>query len=76
MILYDESKFVYHFIMSFEFQGWSEDMDATQDQSLLVIGSRAGMKEEDVNSCLQVQNIIFVNCTVKLYSNVHVIRYC
>ena len=65
MILYDESKFVYHFIMSFEFQGWSEDMDATQDQSLLVIGSRAGMKEENINSCIQVRKKTLVNCNVK-----------
>ena len=44
-------------MLRFEFKGWSEDMDATQEQSLLVIGSRAGMSEENINSCLQVRNI-------------------
>ena len=52
-------------LLIFEFEGWSEDMDATQEQSLLVIGSRAGMTEENVNSCLQVRDITLVNCSVK-----------
>ena len=37
------------------FIGWSEDMDATQEQSLFVIGSRAGMKQEEIEDCVQVQ---------------------
>ena len=53
-------------MLRFEFKGWSEDMDATQEQSLLVIGSRAGMKEEDINSCIQVQNMLLVNCNSKV----------
>ena len=36
------------------FIGWSEDMDATQEQSLFVIGSRAGMKQEEIEDCVQV----------------------
>ena len=31
-------------------------MDATQEQSFIVIGSRAGLKESDVTKCLQVWN--------------------
>ena len=30
-------------------------MDATQEQSLFVIGSRAGMKQEEIEDCVQVQ---------------------
>ena len=37
-------------------------MDATQEQSLFVIGSRAGMKQEEIEDCIQVQinNSIFL----------------
>ena len=36
-------------------------MDATADQSLFVIASRAGMQSDEINNCLQVKslNIIF-----------------
>ena len=43
------------YVVCYCFIGWSEDMDATQEQSLFVIGSRAGMKQEEIEDCVQVQ---------------------
>ena len=33
-------------------------MDATQEQSFYIIGSRAGMTEEQISNCLQVNFIL------------------
>ena len=33
-------------------------MDATKEDSFFVIGSRAGMKEEEISNCLQVRHVM------------------
>ena len=34
---------------------WSEDMDATKEQSLIIIGSRAGLTEDEIAHVIDVR---------------------
>ena len=36
--------------------GWSEDMDATKEQSLIILGSRAGLSEDEIAHVIDVCN--------------------
>ena len=36
--------------------GWSEDMDATKEQSLIILGSRAGLTEDEIAHVIDVCN--------------------
>ena len=39
---------------------WSEDLECFKDQSMMVVGRRAGMTEDEVNLCLQVGHVVLV----------------
>ena len=43
---------------SFYYLGWSEDMDATTEQSLFIIASRAGMQPDEIDRiCEELEEI-------------------
>ena len=44
----------------FFFSVWSEDMDAAKPASLMVVGRRAGLSEDEVNKCIQVSYASFM----------------
>ena len=38
--------------------GWSEDMDATRESSLIVVGNRAGLSNDEIAHILEVMRFI------------------
>ena len=43
---------------------WSEDMDATKEQSLIIIGSRAGLTEDEIAHVIDVRFFLHLIASV------------
>ncbi len=54
MILHRHPDLVADVSRSLWYRGWCEDMDIAKDDSLKMIGRRAGLLQEDVDECLEV----------------------